>query len=262
MYFIVALVILVWSYQTEAQNTQENALKPPGMVLEPLKYVSNQNEPVEVNATLCVINTSNEGPQWFLLSSDVLGMNERLGFFSAALMLITEIKASADGKYLAVLSVGEGHPMLEVIDLSKLFQKKSYTVLHTIDPYPGFVNIRSWEGTQLQIDSDVLLTRRDKKTGRVPPELTLSASEIFVLNVLTGEISGVSEGAKNPSEHYSRVLMDQKASETEKDAALSILLTLNPDEKTISYLLNVLEQEKDPKRILKLLDEISKLRGK
>jgi hypothetical protein len=56
--------------------------------------------------------------------------------------------------------------------------------------------------------------------------------------------------------------MDQRTSEAEKDKALSILLTLNPDEQTITYLLKALDQEKDPKRVLRLLEEIKKLRGK
>jgi hypothetical protein len=248
--------------QIAAQNTSEQVIKQPGMVMTRLKYVSKQNEPTAGDALLCVINTQNEGPQWFLLNADAAGQNERLGAIAAKLGFITEIKASADGKYLALVSTGEGRWLLEVVDLPKLFQQKSYTVLYAIDPDPGVITIRSWDGPELQISSDVLLTRRDPKTGRVPPELVLVAPEIFALNVMTGELTGVSDGAKNPVAHYSKVLMDQQASQADKDKALATLLTLKPDEVTMTYLLKALEQEKDPKRILKLLDHINNLRGK
>ncbi len=262
IYVILILLILFGVHQTEAQNNQEMLLDARGVLLEPLQYVYKGNAGIEMNAALCVINTSNEGPQWFLLNSDQQGVNERIGSISAALALITDIKASLDGKYLAVLSVGEGHPMLEVIDLPQLLQEKKYAVLHKIDPYPGIVEIQSWDGIQLQVGSDMLLTYRDKTDGRVPPELKLSWQETFALNVLTGEISGVSEGARNPVEHYSRTLMDQQASEAEKDVALSKLLSSGSEEVTMSYLLKVLEQEQNPKRIIQLLDVINTLRKK
>jgi hypothetical protein len=262
IYLSLTLLILIGFHQAEAQDSQSISLSTQGMLLEPLSYVYKQNELREANATLCVINTSNEGPHWFLLNSIQPGLNERIGSISAALGLITDIKASSDGKYLAVLSVGEGHPLLEVIDLPQLLGKKTYTVLHKIDPYPGVVEIQSWQGLQLHFESDMLLMHRDKTSGRVPPDLALSSQEIFALNALTGEISGVSEGAKNPANHYSKILMDQYANETQKDAALAKLLSLNPDDVTISYLLKVLDQEQDPKRILRLLDEINKLREK
>jgi len=188
-------------------------------------------------------------------------MNERIGSISAASGLISDIKAAPDGKYAAVLSVGEGHPILEVIDLPKLLQEKTYTVLHKIDPYPGVIEIRSWNGVRLQVSSDMLLTYRDKTDGRVPEDLRLSWQETFALDVLTGDISGISEGAKNPAEHYSRVLMDQQTSEAEKDTALSKLLASGSDDMAISFLLKILDKEQDPKRIIKLLEEIDKLRN-
>jgi hypothetical protein len=252
IYVLWILLIFIGCQQAEAQDTQNTLQNIQGVVLESL----------ELNEILCVINTSNEGSQWFLLNSDGRRMNERIGSISAALELITDIKAAPDGKYAAILSVGEGHPILEVIDLSKLLQEKTYTVLHKIDPYPGVIEIHSWDGARLQVSSDMLLTYRDKTDGRVPEDFRLSWQETFALNVLTGEISGVSDGAKNPAEHYSRVLMDQQTSEAEKDAALSKLLASGSDDMAISFLLKILEKEQNPKRIIRLLEEIDKLRKK
>lgn len=259
---VVVLSSMGWVAPAAAQNNSEQVLTQPGMVMARLKYVYKQTEPTAGDALVCIINTQNEGPQWFLLNADAEGKNERLGGIAAKLGFIAEIKASADGKYLAVVSSGEGRRLLEIIDLPKLLQKKTYAVLHAIDPAPGTITLRAWDGPQLQIGCDMLLTRRDPKTGRVPPELALAAPETFALNVLTGQLTGVSDGAQNPAAHYSKVLMDQQASQSEKDAALSTLLSLKPDAATMTYLLKALDQEKDPKRILKLLEEIKKLRGK
>lgn len=256
----MCLLILVGFYQAEAQNKQATTPTEQGVLLTQLRYLYKPSGIVELNSTLCVINTSNEGPQWFLLSSDNWSMNIRIGSISAAMRLITDINASPDGKFLAVLSVGEGHPILEVVNLPVLLQEKQYQVLHELDPYPGFVEIRSWDGNRLHIDSDMLLTHRDKSSGRVPSELMLFWQETFSLNILTGKITGVSEGAKDPIEHYSKILMDQNASDAEKDEALFKMLRLNADNVSLKHLLNVLETERDPKRINKILEKIDKLR--
>lgn len=249
---ILVLLIFIGSYYTEAQNIQDIKLNEQhGVLLTPFK----------ADSALCVINTSNEGPQWFVLSSDNWNLNERIGSISGTLPLISDIKASPDGNSLAVISVGEGHPVLEVIDLALLLQEKKYHVLQKIDPYPGTIEIRSWEDSvRLHIASDMPLTRIDKTSGRVPPDLAFSWQETFALDILTGEISGVSEGAINPAEHYSRVLMNQQANESEKDAALSKLLRLDSEEMTMLYLIKLLDKEQDPKRVLKILEELEKLR--
>jgi hypothetical protein len=214
------------------------------------------------NAILCVIHTNNEGPQWFLLSSTGWNLNERIGSVSATQGLITALKASPDGKFLAVLSVSEGHPMLEVVDLKQLLSEKTYTVLQEINPYPGTIEILSWEGDLLQVSSDMLLTQMYPSSKQVPAELRLSWSETFSLQPITGKISGISEGAKNPAEHYSKTLLDPQATDAEKDLALSKLITMQSEQVSVSYLLEVLDQEQDPRRINKLLDEIAKLRSK
>jgi hypothetical protein len=252
IYVLWILLIFIECHQTEAQDTQNTLQSIQGVVLEAL----------ELDRILCVINTSNEGPQWFLLNSDLGGVHKRIGSISAASGLISDIKVAPDGKYAAILSVGEGHPLLEVIDLPKLLQEKTYTVLHKLDPYPGVIEIHSWDGDRLQVNSDMLLTDRDKSNGRVSENLRLSWQETFALNVLTGEISGISDGAKNPVEHYSRVLMDQQTSEAEKDMALSKLLASDSKDMAISFLLEILEKEQNPKRIIRLLEEIDKLRKK
>ncbi len=253
--------MLLSASHSPAQINQGLLVNIRGVLFESLHNVNRNSQPLAEEAILCVINTQNEGPQWFLLNTDSIGMNEQLGSISASLALIINIKASPDGQYLAVVSVGEGHPILEVVDLPHLLQTKNYRALQKVDPYPGIVEIQEWKGHQLYIQSDVLLTERDAQTGRVLPEYALSWQETFALNVVSGEITGISEGAKNPLEHYTQILFNQEASELEKDVALAKLLSLDRGELTLSLLIKLLEQEQNPKRINKLLDQISILRN-
>jgi hypothetical protein len=83
-----------------------------------------------------------------------------------------------------------------------------------------------------------------------------------LLNPATGRISGVSEGAINPAEHYAKVLLDPSAGAAEKDRALVKLLSTQPGQIDMNLLLEILEKEQDPKRMNKLLDEINALREK
>ncbi len=247
---IVIILALAFQPRGEAQTPQDESYHtPPGVIFESLP---------SSDATLCVINLRDAEPQWFLLNSTG---NTPLGALSAAFGYVNTIKASPDGRYLAVISVGEGHPMLEIIELSKLIQQRAYLVVQHIDPYPGVISLEAWEGLQVHVRSNMLLTRLDKSTGRVPDSMVLGWEETFALSVLTGEITGISEGAKNPAAHYASVLLDENASEAQKDAALTQLLNAHSGELAVTELINVLEHEHDPKRINKILDEISKLQG-
>jgi hypothetical protein len=90
----------------------------------------------------------------------------------------------------------------------------------------------------------------------------LLSDEIFGLNVVTGAIRGVSEGAQSPSKHYAGVLMDQQADEQSKMQALTGLLSLKQHDLTEEDFFNMLEQEDDPEHIIKLLEAIEQLRQK
>lgn len=257
---MLLLAMLIGGSHASAQINQELLVNIRGVLFEPLHNVSKDNRPLAENATLCVINTQNEGPQWFLLNTFVSGVNEQLGAISDGPRNISGIKASPDGQYLAVISSGEGHPLLEVVDLPQLLGQKTYQAFQTLDPSPGFIEIQEWKGNQLYVKSDILLTEMDRETGKVPDEYALSWQETFALNPVSGAITGVSEGAKNPAEHYTQILLNPQAGELEKDVALAKLLSLKQKELTLSKLIQLLEQEQDPKRINKLLDQIGKLR--
>jgi hypothetical protein len=135
---------------------------------------------------LCVINTENEnGAYWFILKN--MGRSRELGSNLSCLHQVHQILPSPDNRYLAVASVGEGHPMVEVIDLGKLRLQSKYVVLQEIDPYPGIISIDRWDGSYLIVNSNVPLTQR-KEDGRVDPNHLLPKDEAFSIDVVTGEI--------------------------------------------------------------------------
>lgn len=242
--FWLAVFCVCFSVHASAQTTSI----PAGILFETLPGSGT---------TVGVVNSSNAGPQWFLLKGEG---NQHIGSISPGFNIIASLRASENGQYLAVLSIGEGHPIIDVIDANQLLLKKTYQVVQHIDPYPGTILLDTWHGTLLQVKSDMMLTERDSKTGRVPSDMNLSWQETFSINVATGQISGVSDGAKNPAEHYANILLDPNASDAAKDVALGKLMALHSEELTLQYLLKVLDQEKDPKRINRLLDLINKLR--
>ncbi len=223
-----------------------------GILIEPFE---------DSDSGLCAVSSS-DGAHWFWLNARNSGMNESLGIFETAFHLVDSIKASPDGRYLAVMSVGEGHPIIEVVDLPQLLNQQQYTVLHSINPYPGVANIEGWQGAELQIASDILLTHRDPVTGDVPEKFMLVGDEVFGFNAATGAIRGVSEGAQSPAKHYARILTDPQADEGSKMQALTGLLNLEQNELTIEDIFKMIEQEDDPQRLIKLLDIVEQIRQK
>jgi hypothetical protein len=173
------LVFLSVAYQAYAADITPKILSEKGVLMQSIGK----------GDVLCVINTGYEnGAYWFLLKG--MGENHLIGNNLAALAEVHQLTVSPDRKYLAVLSVGEGHPMIEVIDLPKLCDESEYSVLQKIDPYPGTVTLDRWKGSKLFIRSDAPLSSRGED-GRVNPDKMLPKACAFVLNVLTGTIEQV-----------------------------------------------------------------------
>jgi hypothetical protein len=242
---IVIGMLVGWPVLAQPQPAEQIAR--PGMVLEAFSPTN----------TLCIINTAADGPHWFLLNTTG---NTQLGVLKAGLPTITALRASPDAKYLAVLSQDGTRTLVELIDLPKLLQTKTYQVVQKIDPAPGKIDLRGWDGLQVQVGCDMLLTRRDPANGRVSQDWALVSPEVFAMHAVTGQITGVSEGARNPAQHYANVLLNQSANEADKNRALEKVLKLDAGQLSLVNLVGMLEHETDPQRILKLLDELDKLR--
>ncbi len=83
----------------------------------------------------------------------------KVGCDVTAFLAVADVSVSPDRKWLAVISVGEGHPMLEVVDLLRFTDAHVYEPLASINPYPGTVLLAGWEPQALRVESDVPLDR-------------------------------------------------------------------------------------------------------
>lgn len=178
--------------------------------------------------TLLVISPENDNPQWFILSDIFV---KKITNPPDTLHWIHQISVSENGKYLGIISSGEGHPLLTVIELNKLLSDTKHRPILEIDPYPGAINIYNWENNNLILSSDMLLTHRIDEYDRVPSELMLFSSKKFSLNIESNQISAVSENIKTPVNYYGKHL------------------TISPDEYSPLQELEALRKLDNPKAI-------------
>jgi hypothetical protein len=85
----------------------------------------------------------------------------KLGCDLSALHQISEVLVAPAGDYLAVASVGEGHPILEIALLKPLIAKGKFTAKCELNPYPGTIAPSGWRGRWLLFKSDVDLALKD-----------------------------------------------------------------------------------------------------
>lgn len=147
------------------------------------------------HVSILVISDDERGQLWYML-----GENRTLesidSFPKASVLPIDHISISPDDHWIAVMAVGEGHPIIEVYDLQAVLhdddvsaEKKSVQSL-LIDPYPGYVQMMTWQGDQLIVSSDVALDHLDKTTRRVPSEKRgLAKENIFQWHISTDSIT-------------------------------------------------------------------------
>lgn len=113
-----------------------------------------------------------------------------LGCDLSAMRQVVTVSASPDRKWLAVLSVGEGHPMLEVVALDALLEQREYRVMTTINPYPGTIGISGWRDGELRVTSDMPLPELPLTEG--DPAARMGASDdAYALDLSTWKIHGV-----------------------------------------------------------------------
>ncbi len=194
-------------------------------------------------------------PQWFLISEWSL---KHLTHPPQTLHDIISLKASPDKRFLAVISVGEGHPVLSVYKLADILANKKATLAFEIDPYPGFINIVGWQKTKLHIQSDMLLTHREKDGGRVPLVLALISTESFWLDVDTGTIIPISKELKKPAVYYGQKLLDMPADGYEFVQVLEAITYLN-DSKALPYLKQAQTLKKYKKHHKEISEVLKKL---
>lgn len=93
---------------------------------------------------------------------------KELGCDLTAMHQVAEVTIAPDQQWMAVVSVGEGHPFVETVALPDFLAGKPYAALCTINPYPGTLGIDGWEPDSLRLlsDVDLMLTQgRDLDAG-------------------------------------------------------------------------------------------------
>lgn len=125
------------------------------------------------------------GACWFLAydSDQVVD----LGCGLAGMHQVSAVVPSPDRRWLAVLSAGEGHPLLEIVDLQDLLIGQGYRVVTEINPYPGTINVMRWTKDSLIVTSDMALHQFPLPDGD-PTTYMFSAQRRFALEVDTWQV--------------------------------------------------------------------------
>ncbi len=101
------------------------------------------------------VRTDGNEACWTMVCADEPA--RRLGCDLSAMHQIYDVQIAPDGQYLLVMSVGEGHPMLELVAAEPLFDRGEYRAQCTLNPYPGTFGVVTWQDNGLLVISDVEL---------------------------------------------------------------------------------------------------------
>lgn len=106
-----------------------------------------------------------------------------LGCGLSALSAVAELAISPDGCWLAVVSVGEGHPVLEIVEVAPLLAEPSeYRTNLALNPYPGGFGRIEWLDGSLEVSSDMPLGLLPRD-GAVSPVSLLPAEETKLFRI-------------------------------------------------------------------------------
>lgn len=245
MKFIILIAVLIISFVIgEVDNViafeKNYNLKDHGILIEDIGG----------DKFLLVINLGNEEePAWYSITPNGSD-NKKLGYCQTCMHTISDVRVSPDKRYIAIVSVGEGHPHLHVINLPLLLSEKKYKVIDEIDPYPGSISIIRWNKKSLIIESQMLLNYRNVESNRIPDCLTtlmFSHFQRFSLSPETGRLTPLTETATNPEEYFRKGLIENLSSRNDserQDAACA--LALLKDYYVITDLKEALKRESSP----------------
>lgn len=104
------------------------------------------------NQRLCVNSMPGQKPQWSL----VPGAQLRIPMSGSRLYDFT---ISPTGRWLALITADEGHPVFDLIDLGTTPGSSKIRKTVSIDPYPGSLWFGEWDGDRLALGSSVPLER-------------------------------------------------------------------------------------------------------
>ncbi len=100
---------------------------------------------------LCVVSSSGR-LSWYVFTGceDILTIDP-----PETELTVTSISASASGRYLAILSSAEGHPVLGIFKADTLDYGEKPEMVRSINPYPGTVANVRWDQDAVLFEADV-----------------------------------------------------------------------------------------------------------
>lgn len=137
---------------------------------------------------LMVVNLGEDAAHWYLLEE---GRARQLAPPPVSMLMVDSVAASRDGRFAAVISVGEGHPVLDVLDLARALDgEHGDRALATVNPYPGWIALDGWKDGAIQVRSDRPLPDCCDSSGAFRGETFLDPPQVFQLDPLTGSWVG------------------------------------------------------------------------
>lgn len=200
---IFFVTIFFVNYQISAQNYPDSIIEKNSLQIP---FSDNENN----NSLLVVINSKNHYIDWFIFSKHGV---EKIINSPSSFLQIADISLSPNQKYLSVISVGEGHPLLEVFLFSEIINinvkenNKNIETVFSLNPYPGYVSLLKWsDNEEIIVDTDRLLTNNDE-TMRFP--IGFENNQQYSINLKTSKISPISPNAKNPIKYFQEQLKNK-----------------------------------------------------
>ena len=238
--------------------------RPESLRIEGMEIVSLKNDGFISRLVAVGKGGISEPDRWFILSDsgDAEEVEPPARFFAR----FNGMSASADGRFLAIQSSGEGDPAIDVIDLPHFIKTRQTRSVVSMTTHPGSLSIDHWEDGRLYFNSDMLClptadSRRDPDSGYWDFRIELPESETFVFNPDTGEIKAVADELKDPVTFFGDILLDSDRDPLQREIGAVGLRRLG-DKNGVPFLKRAVKNETDKDQIEWLKKTIEYLENK
>ncbi len=136
---------------------------------------------------LCLQQASElDEAHWFWQPAQ--GTQQPLPALPSAMQAIVEFQPDPLGIWLALVSVGEGHGILEIFDLQAWIAKQPLMPLYSINPYPGWITLEGWSDGRLRFSTDRQLPQQIEKNIEITdlPETDTGTDSHYILELESG----------------------------------------------------------------------------
>lgn len=107
----------------------------------------------------------------------------------ASMSQLSQASVSPDGKHLVLVTRGEGHPILDVLDWPKVLSGRRVEPKLSVDPYPGWIEILAFREGKLAVRSDAPLDDPKWREASTSQWKLLQSLHIFLLDPAKGTLT-------------------------------------------------------------------------